>query len=120
MSDSMSLEEAAGIKTNMLMMEAQIFNSSVNWQRKRKKPLRFCPSDKRTFFVQELNSSTRHSSGVSYSLWGRGHDDNQTSLIGSLHPGNEALPVNKRPTRFGIKLLSHTQQILKRIFFFFQ
>ena len=39
MSDSMSLEEAAGIKTNMLMMEAQIFNSSVNWQQKREKRL---------------------------------------------------------------------------------
>lgn len=39
MSDSMSLEEAAGIKTNMLMMEAQIFNSSVNWQRKREERL---------------------------------------------------------------------------------
>ena len=54
MSDSMSLEEAAGIKTNMLMMEAQIFNSSVNWQQKReKKALRLCHSDERTFFAQD-------------------------------------------------------------------
>ena len=53
----MSLEEAAGIKTNMLMMEAQIFNSSVNWQRKREERLYDFVIAMREHF---LHKKTRH------------------------------------------------------------